>query len=81
MTHPKEKLIIDWIKKITVERNSQYLGYRLKYGIYKNKTLHDIFETKRGIMYILWLKKNTRSAHFKQMLSTAAREQLKLIAV
>ena len=76
--HPKEQLIINWIKKINAERESQYLGYRLKYGKYRNHTLHDVFQTKRGIQYILWLRNHTKSTNFKQMLSTAAREELKL---
>ena len=78
MMHPKEQLILDWIKKIKIERESKNLGYRLKYGQFKSQTLHDVFQTKRGIMYILWLKKNTLSTHFKQMLSIAAIEELKL---
>ena len=77
MIHPKEQLILNFIKKLKAERESQYLGYRLKYGIYRNHTL----QTKRGVGYILWLRKNTKSTHFKHMLSTAAREELKLIAV
>ena len=76
--HQKEKLILDWIKKIKIERESQYLGYRLKYGIYKNLTLHDVFQTKKGIMYILWLKNHTKNNHFKQILTKAGKEELKV---
>ena len=81
MVHPKEQMIIDYIKKLKAERESKYLGYRLKYGKYKNSTLHDVFQTKRGIGYILWLRKNTASKHFKQVLSIAANEELKLSTV
>ena len=81
MVHPKEQLIIDWIKKIKIERQSQYLGYRLKYGVYKNHTLHDVFHIKGGTRYLLWLKKNTRSDHFKKMLTIAAQEELKLLVI
>ena len=76
--HQKEKQILDWIKKLKIERESKYLKYRLKYGIYKNRTLHEIFETKKGIMYILWLKNRTKNDHFRQMLSKAAIEEIKL---
>ena len=76
--HPKEQLILDWIKKVKAERESKYLGCRLKFGIYKNQTLHDVFQIKRSVGYILWLRNKTKSTHFKQMLSIAAKEQLTL---
>ena len=37
--HHKEQLIIDWIKKITIERESKYMGYRLKFGKFKMVSL------------------------------------------
>jgi len=79
MGHPKEQMILDWIKKLKIERQSKYLRYRLKYGRYKNLTLHEVFKTKQGCCYILWLKKNTLSTHFKRILSYAAIEELNLI--
>ena len=78
-SHTKEQLIIDWIKKLKIERQSKYLRYRLKYGRYRNQTLHEIFQSKQGICYILWLKKNTLSTYFKQILTMAAIEELNLI--
>ena len=50
--HHKEQLIIDWIKKITIERESKYLGYRLKFGKYRNMTLHDMFQSRDGVKYL-----------------------------
>jgi len=79
MVHPKEQIILNWIKKLKIERDSEYLGYRLKYGRFKNCTLHDVFQTKQGIGYIMWLKAHTQSTHFKQILSLAAIEELNLI--
>ena len=73
--HPKEQQIINYIKKITIERESKYLGYRLKFGKYKNKTLHDMFQTKQGTQHLLFLKNTTKSVHFKNMLKIAARHQ------
>jgi hypothetical protein len=81
MGHPKEQMIIDWIKKITVERQSKYLGYKLKYGRYRNQTLHDVFKTKQGVLYILWLKQHTTSTHFKKIISRAAVDELRLTTV
>jgi len=79
MAHPKELLIIDFIKRLKIERESKYLRYRLKYGRYRNQTLHDVFQSKQGCCYILWLKKNTLSTYFKQILTMAAIEELNLI--
>ena len=76
--HHKEQQIINYIKKITIERQSTYLRYRLKYGKYRNKSLHEMFQSRDGVKYILYLKNTTKSAHFKNMLKIAAREQIKL---
>ena len=76
--HHKEQLIINYIKKVTLERQLKYLDYRLKYGKYKNKSLHEMFQSRQGTQYILYLKNNTKNAHFKNMLKIAAREQIKL---
>ena len=76
--HPKEQLIINYIKKITIERELKYLGYRLKYGRFKNMTLHEMFQSKEGTQHLLFLKNTTRSLFFKNLLKIAAREQIKL---
>ena len=76
--HHKEQLIINYIKKITLERESKYLGYRLKYGKYKNKSLHEMFQSRQGTQYILYLKNHTKNLHFKNMLILAARHEIKL---
>ena len=76
--HHKEQQIIDYIKKITLERQAEYLGYRLKYGKYRNKTLHEMFQSKEGTQHLLFLKNTTRSLFFKNLLKIAAREEIKL---
>ena len=76
--HHKEQQIIDWIKKITLERESKYLGYRLKYGNYRNKSLHEMFQSKEGTQHLLFLKNTTKSVHFKNLLKTTARHEIKL---
>ena len=79
--HHKEQQIIDCIKKVTVERQAEYLHYRLKYGRYKNMTLHDMFQSRQGTQYILFLKNNTKNSHLKSSLILAAREEQKLNSV
>ena len=76
--HHKEQLIINYIKKVTIEREAKSLGYRLKYGKYRNKSLHEMFQSRDGVKYILYLKNNTKNAHFKNLLKIAAREEIKL---
>ena len=76
--HHKEQQIIDYIKKITLERQAEYLGYRLKYGRFKNKSLHEMFQSKEGAQHLLFLKNHTKNLHFKNMLKIAAREEIKL---
>ena len=75
----KARLLELWIQDLTFKKQCRALGYRLKYGKHVGKTLKELFQTTNGVRYVLWLKGHTKSEGFKQILTNAARAELKMV--
>ena len=77
MMHPKEKLMLDWIKNNTIVNQDACLDYKLRYGKYAGFTLEEMLGDNTRIAYILWLKQNTKSDNVKKRITGASRAMLR----
>ena len=75
----KIKLLELWLTNTAFRSNYKYLNYRLKYGIHAGTTLKELFETKQGTQYVLFLKNHTKNDKFKNIITSAGRAQLLLV--
>jgi len=64
----KEKQMLAWIKQNTMKTEDACLDYKLRYGKYAGFTLEEMLGDDTRIMYIQWLKKNTKSLLLKKEL-------------
>ena len=75
--HPKEKIMLDWIRENTIRTEDACLDYKLRYGVYAGFTLEEMLGDDTRIAYIQWLKTNTKSDNLKKRITGASRAMLR----
>ena len=75
----KIRLLELWLTDTTFRTNYRALTYRLKFGIHAGTTLKELFETKKGTRYVLFLKNHTKNDRFKHIITSAGQAQLLLM--
>ena len=76
----KEKQMLDWIAQNTIRTEDACLDYKLRYGKYAGFTLEEMLGDDTRIMYIQWLKKNTKSLLLKKRITCASKAMLRQLS-